>query len=215
MRDDDILRDQGDMTSPTGGGLGIYSSVLMISDAMFTDCGSYRCFASGADTVYSEPAELSVVGESVTFPYIIQSHIISPSPPSLSLPLPPLPPSPELMGPSTEMVTASVGAVDMLSCTIRHCGSFSINWFITDDTGTVLPLPIEVTNSTVDDVGSTESDLTDLIDLTSVVTIDTVGLVNENESQVCYVVYEDEGEIEDFAFKMFDYVLESECGASL
>ena len=84
MRDDDILRDEGDMTSPTGGGLGIYSNVLMISDAMFDNCGSYRCFASGADTVYSEPAELSVVGESVTFPYIIQSHIISPSPPSLS-----------------------------------------------------------------------------------------------------------------------------------
>ena len=85
MRGDDILRDEGDMTSPTGSGLGNYSSVLVISDTMFTDCGSYRCFASGADTVYSQPAELSVVGESVTFPYIIQSHIISPSPPSLFL----------------------------------------------------------------------------------------------------------------------------------
>ena len=85
MRDDNILRDEGGMTSPTGGGLGIYSSVLMISDAMFTDCASYRCFASGADTVYSQPAELSVAGEPMTFPYIIQSHIISPSPPSLSL----------------------------------------------------------------------------------------------------------------------------------
>ena len=87
MRDDDILRDEGDMTSPTGGGLGNYSSVLVISDAMFDNCGSYRCSASGADTVYSQPAELSVVGKSVTFPYVIQSHIISPS-----LPLPPLPP---------------------------------------------------------------------------------------------------------------------------
>ena len=97
----------------------------------------------------------------------------------------------------------------MLSCTIRHCGSFSINWFIPDDAGTVLPLPIEVT--TTEDVGSIVSDL---IDLTSVVTIDTVGLVNENARQACYVVYEDEGEIGDFEFKMFDYTLESECGAS-
>ena len=113
------------------------------------------------------------------------------------------------MGPAVEMVTASVGAVDMLSCTIRHCGSFFINWFITYDNGTVLPLPIEVTNFTVDDVGSTESDLTDL---TSVVTINTVGLVNKNESQMCYAVYADQGQFGNIAFKMFDYTSESECG---
>ena len=97
----------------------------------------------------------------------------------------------------------------MLSCTIRHCGSFSIDWFIPSDDGTVFPPVIEVFGP---DEGSTVSELTDLTDLTSVVTIDTVGLVNENESQVCYVVYEDEGEIGDFEFKMFDYTLESECG---
>ena len=107
------------------------------------------------------------------------------------------------MGPAVEMVTASVGAVDMLSCTIRHCGSFSINWFIPDDNGTVFPPVIEVTRD--EDAGSTVSDLTDL---TSVVTINTVGLINENAKQTCYAVYEDE----NITFKMFDYTLESECG---
>ena len=114
------------------------------------------------------------------------------------------------MGPAVEMVTASVGAVDMLSCTIRHCGSFSINWFISNDNGTAFPPDIEVTRD--EDAGSTVSDLTDL---TSVVTIDTVGLINENESQACYVVYAEQGDIEDIAFKMFDYTLDSECGPSL
>ena len=89
MKDDVILRDEGNMTSPTGGGLGNYSSVLVISDAMFDNCGSYRCFASGANTVYSQPAELSVVGESMTIP---TSSNLSLSP-CLSLPPPPPPPS--------------------------------------------------------------------------------------------------------------------------
>ena len=96
------------------------------------------------------------------------------------------------------MQMSSVGAVGMLSCSIRSCGTFSIDWYLDDD-GTQLPLPNTTTTTAVENS-------TNLIDRTSVITINTLGLVNSGVAQECVVEYD--GAV--VTRRLFDYTLQSE-----
>ena len=99
------------------------------------------------------------------------------------------------------MQMSSVGAVGMLSCSIRSCGTFSIDWNIPSDDGTEAPFP-NTTNTT-----AVENTIyTNLIDRTSVITINTLGLVNSGVAQECVAVYD--GAVVTRRF--FDYTLQSE-----
>ena len=94
---------------------------------------------------------------------------------------------------------SSVGAVGMLSCSIRSCGTFTVDWYLNNDGGTQLPFPNTTTTTAVENS-------TNLIDQTSVITINTLGLVNSGMAQECVVVY-DEAVVTG---RRFDYTLQSE-----
>ena len=94
---------------------------------------------------------------------------------------------------------SSVGAVGMLSCTIRGCGPFSIDWVVQNDSETEVPLPIDNTNSTVEGFSL-------LIDLMSIVTINTLGKIHMGPAQQCEVLYNDNTLLDS---QIFDYDLES------
>ena len=107
--------------------------------------------------------------------------------------------SPELLNTSDPNPMSSVGAVGMLSCTIRGCGPFSIEWVVQNDSETEVPLPIDNTNSTVEGFSL-------LIDLMSIVTINTLGKIHTGPAQQCEVLYNDNTLLDS---QMFDYDLES------
>ena len=107
--------------------------------------------------------------------------------------------SPELLNTSDPNPMSSVGAVGMLSCTIRGCGPFSIDWVVIDDSETEVPLPINNTISPVEGLPL-------LIDLMSIVTINTLGKINMGPSQQCEVLYNDNTLLDS---QIFSYTLES------
>ena len=112
------------------------------------------------------------------------------------------------------MQTSSVGIVGMLSCSIRSCGTFSIDWNFPRDDGTQFPFPKTTTTTAVENS-------TNLIDQTSVLTINTLGLVNSGMAQECVVEYDGAQECVDGVYdgeydgavvtsRRFDYTLQSE-----
>ena len=89
----------------------------------------------------------------------------------------------------------------VLSCSIRRCGPFSIDWQIYDDIATVFPFPVSVNTSNTSGPANTE-------DLVSEVTINTVGWLHNGSAQSCDVSYNDPVELTTQVF--FDFNLESE-----
>ena len=110
-------------------------------------------------------------------------------------------PFPELTNTSDPSPMSSVGAVGMLSCTIRRCGDFSIFWDITYDHGTQFPFPVNETPTTISDT---------VEELMSVVTIDTLGVVHSGQAQQCVVQYNSTNVTTDITNQVFNYTLESE-----
>ena len=200
---------------PRPGGGNISSSSLTINSVQFDDCGSFRCSAAGN---LSSLADLSVVGKEANLDTHTHTHTHTHTPLTcihtfyLSLSLShtltlthTLPLSlflaPEFLSTSDLNPTLSVGAVALLSCSIRSCGPFTIDWVINNDTATQTPFPTNITNSPAE--GSPL-----LTDTTSVVTINTVGVINSGTAQSCDVLYDEETPAIDS--RIFNFTLESE-----